>query len=339
MNNKKIVLSGITATGQMTIGNYIGAIKNFIDLQNTHEMYIFVANLHAITSPIEAEKLRENSKSIAALYLACGLKDTNALFIQSDVPEHAELGHILLCQSNMGELSRMTQFKDKSEKSVVKQANKSEMIPTGLFTYPTLMAADIILYQPDLVPVGIDQKQHLELTQNLIKRVNHRFGNILNDFEGFIPKQGAKIMSLNDASKKMSKSSDNPKSYIALLDSKQDIIDKIMSAKTDGENKVLYNIVEKPEVSNLLVIYSSFSGMSIKEIELKYKKLGYKAFKQDLATLLVSKIMPIQKRYYEIINSDYLRKTLKKGAKKATIKANETLNKIKDRMGLNIFSE
>ncbi|ALV23210.1 tryptophan--tRNA ligase [Mycoplasma sp. (ex Biomphalaria glabrata)] len=333
-NTKKVVVSGITATGKLTIGNYIGAIKSFIELQENNELYIFVANMHAIVNPIDSAELKRNTLDIAALYLACGLDNNKAsIFIQSDVHEHAELGHMMLCLSTMGELNRMTQFKDKSQKSITK--NGTESIPTGLFTYPTLMAGDILLYQPDLVPVGRDQKQHIELTQELAKRFNNRFGKTFKEFNHFIPKNGAKIMSLVDPSKKMSKSDENQMSSIYLLDDLQKAHKKIMSAITDNENKVLYDIENKPGVSNLITIYANLTNKSINEIIELYSNKGYKEFKTDLADIVVKFLEKLQNKFNEFRKEETINKILNDGAIHASERASKTLQLAKERMGLN----
>lgn len=336
MDKKKRVVSGITATGNITIGNYIGAIKSFIELQKEHDMFVFVANLHAITLPIDKTELKQNTKAIAAIYMACGLDpNVSTIFIQSDVMEHAQLGLIMLCNSTMGELSKMTQYKDKSAKGI-KLDNNTTYIPTGLFTYPTLMAADILLYDPELVPVGKDQKQHIELTRNIATRMNKTYGDDLFTIpEEFTPKFGAKIMSLQDPTKKMSKSDTNKNAAITLLDDADTIKRKISKAITDSENTVMFDETNKPGVSNLMVIYSSFSDLSTKDIEAKYKDLGYKEFKQDLIAILQTELGKIQARYNDIIKSPDFDSILEEGAKKARYIANKKLNKVQNRIGLN----
>lgn len=335
-NNKNRVVSGITATGKITIGNYIGAIKSFIELQEKYDLFVFVANLHAITLPISQKDLKENTKAIAALYMACGLDpEKSTIFIQSDVLEHAQLGHIMLCNSTMGELQKMTQFKDKSAKGV-KLDNNTTYIPTGLFTYPTLMAADILLYDPHLVPVGKDQKQHIELARNIATRMNGVYGDDLFQIpEEFTPEFGAKIMSLQDPSKKMSKSDSDQNGYIALLDDAATVKRKISKALTDSENKVAYDVENKPGVSNLLVIYSAFSGESIDDIVNKYKDLGYKEFKEGLTKVINDSLEKIQTKYNDIINSPSFDEIMVEGANKARRIAQKKLNKVHNRLGLN----
>jgi len=253
------VLSGIQPSGQLTLGNYIGALQNFVKLQHEHECFFMVVDLHAITVPQDPAQLLEQTKSVAALFLAAGIDpDKSAVYLQSHVPAHPELGWILTTLTYMGELERMTQFKEKS-------AGK-ESIGAGLFVYPSLMAADILIYNADLVPVGDDQKQHLELTRDLAHRFNTRFGETFTIPEPYIPKVGARIMSLDDASKKMSKSNPNPNSYIAILDAPDVIRKKISRATTDSGREVRYDPENKPEISNLIGIYTHCSGMSIPEI-------------------------------------------------------------------------
>lgn len=322
----KRILSGIQSSGTLTIGNYIGAMQNFVKLQHDHDCFFMVADLHAITVPQEPSALREQSEMVAALYLAAGVDPNKAaIFMQSQVPQHAELAWLLTTITYMGELERMTQFKDKS-------AGK-ESIGTGLFVYPALMAADILLYQADLVPVGDDQKQHLELTRDLANRFNSRFGDTFTIPEPYIPEVGARIMSLEDASKKMSKSSPNPGSMISLLDDPAVIRKKISRAKTDSEAVVKYDPANKPEISNLLSIYSYTSGMSISEIEAKYEGLMYGPFKKDLAEQVAAFIEPLQKRYHEVRQSGELFDVLKQGAERASEAAEKTLDEVKRRMG------
>lgn len=324
------LVSGITATGTLTIGNYIGAIKNFVALQDQYEMFIFVADLHAITLPIEPKTLRDNKKKIMALYLAAGLDPNKVvLFNQSDVLEHSQLANIVLTQTTMGELNRMTQFKDKSSK--IKSANGTQMIPTGLYTYPTLMAADILLYNPSVVPVGSDQKQHLELTRNIAERMNAKFNTGFNIPEPIIPKTGAKIMSLTDPSSKMSKSSDNPKSYISLLDDPKVAAKKILSAVTDSENKVYFS-KDKPGISNLLTIYSSFANISIKEAEKLFKDKNYKEFKETVAEVVQKFLINLQEKYNKHLKEVEVVAT--QGSEKARFVAKRVLAKVERKIGL-----
>ncbi|SEG38717.1 tryptophan--tRNA ligase [Paenibacillus sp. UNC499MF] len=322
----KHVLSGIQPSGQLTLGNYIGALRNFVKLQNEHSCYFMIVDLHAITVPQDPAALKEQTESVAALYLACGIDSAKAsVFLQSSVKEHAELGWLLTTLTYIGELERMTQFKDKS-------AGK-ESVGAGLFTYPSLMAADILLYKADLVPVGDDQKQHLELTRDLAARFNHRYGDTFTIPEPYIPEVGARIMSLDDASKKMSKSNPNPGSYIAMLDEPSVIRKKLSRAVTDSGREVKFDPKNKPEVSNLLGIYSQCSDMTVAEVEAKYEGQGYGAFKKDLAEVVVETLEPIQKRYREIRESGELYDVLRKGAAEASELAGETVKQVKERMG------
>ena len=272
----KRMLSGIKPTGRLTLGNYIGAIRNFVAYQDDYEMYVFIANMHAITVPQERAELKKNTKDLIALYLAAGLDPKKAtIFLQSDVHEHAELGWIMTCNSYMGELQRMTQYKDKTAKG-------ETGITAGLFTYPSLMAADILLYDADYVPVGLDQKQHVELTRNLAERFNNRYGDTFVIPEPLVSKVGAKIYSLQDPTKKMSKSEENPKGTIDLLDEPAVARKKIMSAVTDSLGIIQYDPEHQPGVSNLLTILSSLNGESIESIVERYKGKGYGDFKKEV---------------------------------------------------------
>ncbi|MBB6670899.1 tryptophan--tRNA ligase [Cohnella nanjingensis] len=324
--SRKRVLSGIQPSGKLTLGNYIGAMKNYVALQEEAECFYMIVDLHAITVAQEPAALREQTESVAALFVAAGVDPKQAsIFVQSHVPAHAELGWMMTTLSYMGELERMTQFKDKSE--------GKDAVGAGLFVYPSLMAADILLYKADLVPVGDDQKQHLELTRDLAGRFNHRFGDTLVVPEPFIPKVGARIMSLDDASKKMSKSSPNAGSFIALLDSPDDIRKKISRAKTDLGREVVYDPREKPEISNLLSIYSNCSGESIAEIQARYEGQGYGAFKKDLAERVVETLEPLQRKYAEIRASGAIHDILRDGAERANAVAEQTLREAKEAMG------
>ncbi|MBD3920194.1 tryptophan--tRNA ligase [Paenibacillus sp. PR3] len=322
----KRVLSGIQPSGQLTLGNYIGAMQNFVKLQETEECYFMVVDLHAITVPQEPAALREQTEAVAALFIAAGIDPAKSnVFVQSHVRAHAELGWMFTTLAYMGELERMTQFKDKS-------AGK-DSVGAGLFVYPTLMAADILIYNADLVPVGDDQKQHLELSRDLAHRFNTKYGDYFKVPEPYIPKVGARIMSLDDASKKMSKSNPNPGSFIALLDPPDVVRKKISRATTDSGREVKYDPANKPEVSNLLSIYSHCAGMSIEQIEAKYDGQGYGAFKKDLAEAVVSVLEPLQNKYNEIRSSGAIHDILKQGAEKASIAADKTLADAKELMG------
>lgn len=322
----KIIFSGIQPSGLITIGNYLGAMQHFVRLQQEATCYYCIVDYHAITVPQEPEALRDNIRRLAALYLAVGLDPKQAtLFIQSDVPEHTELGWILTCHSYMGELERMTQYKDKSK--------KMKSIPVGLFVYPALMAADILLYQASHVPVGEDQKQHLELTRDLAQRFNHRYGEVFTIPEPVISAQGARIMSLDDPTSKMSKSNPNPNSYISLLDEPDVIVKKIKRAVTDSDNEIRYDPIEKAAISNLMTIYSQFSGLSMAQIEERFKNSGYGQFKGELAEVVVEALAPIQERFKAIYASDELERILKEGAEQARIAAQRTLRKVKEVLG------
>ncbi|WP_227395764.1 tryptophan--tRNA ligase [Jeotgalibacillus aurantiacus] len=323
----KTIFSGIQPSGTITLGNYIGAMSQFVDLQHDYNCYFCVVDQHAITVPQERLELRKNTKSLAAMYIASGLDPEKVtLFIQSEVPAHAQAGWMLQCVSYIGELERMTQFKDKSD--------GKEGVSAGLLTYPPLMAADILLYKTDLVPVGEDQKQHLELTRDLAERFNKKFNDIFTIPEVRIPKTGARIMSLQDPLKKMSKSDPNNKSFISMLDEPSQITKKIKSAVTDSEGIVKFDKENKPGVSNLLSIYSILSGKSISEIEEMYEGKGYGDFKSDLAEVVVNCIKPIQDRYNELMNSEELDRILDKGAEKANAEATRMLKKMENAMGL-----
>ncbi|MGG6310209.1 tryptophan--tRNA ligase [Paenibacillus macerans] len=322
----KKVLSGIQPSGKLTLGNYIGAIKNFVTLQHDYACNFMVVDLHAITVPQEPAALTEQSESVAALYIAAGIDPSKAnVYLQSHVMQHAQLGWLLTTLTSMGELERMTQFKDKS-------AGK-ESVGAGLFVYPALMAADILIYNADLVPVGEDQKQHLELTRDLAGRFNSRFGDYFTLPEPYIPKVGARIMSLDDASKKMSKSNPNPGSYIALLDTPDEIRKKVSRATTDSGREVKFDPANKPEVSNLITIFSQCSGLSIAEVEQRYEGQMYGPFKKDLAEAVVGVLEPLQQRYRDIRESGELRNILRQGAERASEVADKTLQDVQRLMG------
>ena len=287
----KRLLSGIKPTGDLTIGNYIGAIKNFSKMQKDYETFVFVADLHALTIYNNPIDLRKKIKDILAIYLACGLDPKkNTFYIQSENLYHANLSWILECNTYMGEASRMTQFKDKSK--------KNENVSVGLFTYPILMAADILLYDADLVPTGIDQKQHVELARNIAIRFNNKYGDTFKIPEPMIPKVGAKIKDLKDPTKKMSKSDDSYKGTILLLDSEDEIRKKIMGAVTDSDNKIYFDEENKPGVSNLLTIYSSLKEISIDDTVKHFEDSNYGTLKREVADLVVSRINEIQNKYH-----------------------------------------
>lgn len=332
---KKRVLSGVTSTGKLTLGNYLGAISNFVKLQEKNELFIFIANLHAITIPIEKKELETNTLEIAAWYFACGIDPKLAnVFVQSDVLAHAQLGYILLCHSYLGELERMTQFKDKMQKT--KQQNKTISIPSGLLVYPTLMAADILLYDADLVPVGSDQTQHLELTRTLAERLNAKYQN--NLFK--IPKQYQneythRIMSLQEPTKKMSKSDDNQKNVIFLFDTPDTVSSKIKKAVTDSENIIKYDLENKPGVSNLLIIYASITNKTISETEKYFANKDYSFLKTEVIKIINNLLTPIQKKYQEYFsNKQELLKLLSQGAINAKKIAEKKLNEVQKAIGI-----
>lgn len=325
----KRVFSGVQPTGNIHLGNYLGALKQFVELQDDHECIYCIVDMHAITVPQDPKSLREHILDVAALYLAVGVDPKKSIvFVQSDVPGHAELSWVLTCNSYTGELSRMTQFKDKSK-------NK-ESAPTGLFTYPVLMAADILLYDTDVVPVGDDQKQHIELCRDIATRVNNKYKKTFVVPEGRFLKAGARIMALDDPTKKMSKSAENIHSRISLLDEPSKIKKSIMKATTDSDGVIRFDVENKPGVSNLLNIYSVLSGTSIPELELRYEGKGYGDFKKDLVEVTVDALAPIKARYEEIRHSEELIETLKDGAERADAIAQKTMQRVKDHFGLGL---
>ncbi|MFD2670709.1 tryptophan--tRNA ligase [Marinicrinis sediminis] len=322
----KRVLSGIQPSGKLTLGNYLGALKHFVTMQDEFESYFMIVDLHAITTPQDPAALREQIESVATLFVAAGLNpEKSSIFLQSHVSAHAELGWLMTTMSYMGELERMTQFKDKS-------AGK-ESIPTGLFVYPTLMAADILLYNADFVPVGDDQKQHLELTRDLAERFNHRYGQTFHTPEPLIQKFGARIMSLDDASTKMSKSNPNEGSYVAMLDEPGKIRKKIKRATTDSEMRVHYDKTNKPEISNLMSIYAHCAGLTLEQIEQEFEGKGYGDFKKALAERVVEVLEPIQQRYEKLRASGDIYDILKLGAQRAEETAQQKLQEAKEKMG------
>lgn len=328
----KRLVSGIKPTGDLTLGNYIGAIKQFVKLQDeleNTEFFIFIADLHAITTPQEKEKLRKNIKNIAALYIACGLDPNKVnIFIQSEISEHAELGYIMESTLYVGEMERMIQYKEK-------KAKNEEAVRTSLLTYPALMAADILLYDANLVPIGEDQTQHLELTRTAAIRFNNLYEETFVVPEGITPKTGARIMGLQDPTHKMSKSEDkSAKDYILLLDDLNQIKNKIMSAVTDSDSIIKFDKINKPGISNLLTIYSALTNISIEELELKYKDSNYGTFKADLANVVVSEIKGIQDTYNKIINSTELDLILDKARDYAKNIARRKIDKVYNKIGL-----
>ncbi len=322
------ILSGIKPTGNLTLGNYIGALKHFKDFQDSGEVFIFIADLHALTLPIDPEFLNQNTRDLAAFYLASGLDPKKAtIFVQSSVPAHAELNAIMQNYLYMGELSRMTQFKEKSAK-----LNQSA-IGLGLFAYPVLMACDIVLYDADIVPVGEDQVQHVEITRDLVNRINKRYGDktlVLPNYQ--INKVGARIMSLSDPTVKMSKS--DPKGDIFLKDPMNVVRKKIMSAVTDMGSEVKFDKENKPGISNLLTIYAAMREISIEEAEAHFVGYRYGDFKREVADAVVAELEPFQKKYQEILESGSYLEVLREGAKRADAIAKVTLKRVQKAVGL-----
>lgn len=325
----KRVFSGVQPTGNIHIGNYLGALKQFVELQDEMDCVYCIVDLHSITIPQDPDELRKHILDVAALYLAVGLDPKKSIiFIQSEVAGHSELAWILMCNSYTGELSRMTQFKQKSK--------DQESAPAGLFTYPVLMAADILLYDTDVVPVGNDQKQHIELTRDIAIRINNKYGDTFVVPEGRFIKSGARVMSLDDPTSKMSKSTENIHSRISLLDDKAKIKKSIMKATTDSDGIVRFDADEKPGISNLLTIYSAFSGISIDALEIQYEGQGYGTFKKDLVEVVGEALAPIQERYDMIRFSGELIDILNDGRERAAEIAEITMKRVKDRFGLGI---
>ena len=323
-----VVLSGIKPTGQLQLGNYIGALRNFAKYQDDNEVFVFIADLHALTLPIDPQVLYNNTRDIVAFYLACGLDPEKAtIFLQSQVPAHSELGTILGNYAYMGEMNRMTQFKEKASKL------NEKSIGLGLFTYPVLMAADILLYNAETVPVGEDQKQHVELCRNLAERFNHRYKEeVFVVPTPVINKTGARIMSLSDPTKKMSKS--DPKGDIFLNDNINDVRKKIMRAVTDLEAEVRYDKDNKPGISNLLTIYSCLKNITIEEAEKEFVGCNYGTFKKAVADIVCSTLEDLQTKYHQIIESGIIDEVLEKGAERASKIANETIRRVKKVVGL-----
>ncbi len=329
MCNMKRSLSGIKPTGNLTLGNYIGALRNFKKVQDEYESFVFIADLHALTLPIDPQFLKNNTKDIVAFYLAAGLDTSKTtIFLQSDVSAHSELNSILINYLYMGELSRMTQFKDKSAKM------NHEAIGVGLFAYPVLMCADILLYNPDIVPVGEDQKQHVELCRDLVHRFNTRYNKeVFIMPKAITPKVGARIMSLSDPTKKMSKS--DPKGDIFLKDEPNIIRKKIMSAVTDTGSDIYYDPINKPGISNLLQIYAALSDITIEEAQAKFKDIHqYGEFKKIVADKVLEELVPFQERYKTFLNNKTINEVLNAGKEKARYVANKTLTKVKKTVGL-----
>lgn len=323
----KRVLTGLQPTGVITLGNYIGSIMQMKEYQDKYESFIFIADMHSITINQDPKELKQNIRSLLALYLACGLDpEKNTIFIQSENVYHANLSWILECNSYFGELSRMTQFKDKSK--------KHHNFSCGLFTYPVLMASDILMYDVDYVPVGIDQKQHVELARDIAKRFNNKYGETFNTPEPLIKKEGTKIMDLKDPLKKMSKSSEVQSGVIRILDDPEVIRKKIMSATTDSGKEIKYDAQNKPGISNLINIYVSLSNLSVSEVEEKFKNNNYGEFKKEVADLVIDHLLVIQDKYNELMNNSELDDIIDKGRDKTLKMAKEKYNLVKEKVGL-----
>src|SRR3989339_594693 len=328
------IFSGIRPTGNIHLGNYLGAIKQWIALQETNECVFCIVDLHAITTPYNPKELQKNILDAAAIYLAAGVNpEKSIIFTQSSVKEHAELGWLLGTITPMGELGRMTQFKEKSKQH-------KDYINAGLFNYPVLMTADILLYKGKAVPVGKDQEQHVELARTIAKKFNQKFGSargeagkVFDEPETILPKAGAKIMSLQDPKKKMSKS-DDPKNYISLFDSPEDITKKIMAATTDSGKEIIYNVTKKPGISNLLTIYSLITDRSVEDIQREFVKKSYSDFKKSLANVLINYLEPFRRKQKELQTRDiYVKEILNKGASRAKIIAETTMKEVREKMG------
>ena len=328
MEDRKTILSGIQPSGDLTLGTYLGALKNWAALSEEYDCYYTIVDMHAITARQDPAELRERTLAQLAQYIACGIDpDKNTLFIQSHIPAHAQLGWVLSCYTMFGELSRMTQFKDKSGKNI-------ENINAGLFTYPALMAADILLYQADLVPVGDDQKQHIELTRDVAVRFNGIYGDVFRLPEPYIPKIGARIMDLQNPLEKMSKSGISGGGCVLLLDAPEDVLRSFKRAVTDSETSVRYDMAKKPGISNLMQIYSACTGNSFDEIESAFSGQGYGAFKQCVGDAVVEALRPIREEALRLISDRaFLESIYKKGAEKASLTANKTLSKVYKKIG------
>ena len=325
---KKIILSGIQPTGVFTLGNYLGAVKNWQQMQEDYQCYYFIADLHSLTVHIDPKLRKQQSLQAFALLLACGIDPEKSLiFVQSHVPTHAEMGWILACCSQFGELSRMTQFKDKS-------AKHPENINAGLFTYPSLMAGDILLYQADYVPVGADQTQHLEFTRDIATRFNHVYGETFKLPEGYFPKLGARVMSLQEPTSKMSKSDTNPNATISILDEENVIIKKFKRAVTDSEMEVAFR-EGKDGINNLMTIYSAVTGKSLEDITSEFAGKGYGDFKAAVGEAVAEELRPVREKFKELMNDKAeLERLMKQGAEIATKISSRTLTKARKKVGL-----
>ncbi len=323
----KRVFSGVQPTGNIHIGNYLGAMRQFVELQEGNECIYCIVDLHSITVPQDPKELRKHILDVAALYMAVGIDPKKSIiFVQSDVSGHAELSWILTCNTYTGELSRMTQFKDKSR--------GKESAPAGLFTYPVLMAADILLYDTDIVPVGNDQKQHIEICRDIAIRVNNTVKKTFVVPEGRFLREGARIMALDDPTSKMSKSAENIHSRISLLDDDAKIKKSIMRATTDSDGEIRFDPENKPGVSNLMNIYSAFSGQTMDDIQAEYAGKGYGDFKKDLVGIVQEAVAPIKKNFNEIRETQELKNILRDGAEKAGAIAEKTMKRVKENFGL-----
>lgn len=327
IGDTKILFSGMQATNTLTIGNYLGALKNWVELSDEYECFYSVVDLHSITVRQDPAELRQRARRLLTLYIAAGLDPKkNCIYYQSHVSAHAELSWILNCFTYMGELNRMTQFKDKS-------AKHADNINAGLFTYPVLMAADILLYQADVVPVGIDQMQHLEITRDIAQRFNSIYGDVFTIPEPYIGKVGAKIMSLQDPEKKMSKSDENPNASVYLMDDPDTIMRKFKRAVTDSEAQILYRD-EQPGIKNLIDIYSACTGKAPKDVEKEFDGKGYGDFKLAVGESVVSVLKPVQDRFYELEKDKaYIDSVIKENAEKANYYAQKTLRKVQKKIG------
>lgn len=328
MSEKKRIFSGVQPSGNLTLGNYLGALRNFSLLQEDYECIYCVVDMHSITVRQDPAALHERTYSVLALYLACGLDpDKNILFLQSQVSGHAELGWVLNCFTYMGELNRMTQFKDKSKKH-------ADNINGGLYTYPVLMAADILLYKADLVPIGQDQKQHLELSRNVAERFNKIYGDTFVVPEPFIPKTGAKIMSLQEPDKKMSKSDNNTNNFILITEEESSIIKKFKKAVTDSGSEILYDEVNKPGISNLMKIYASIKSQTVEDVQREFANSRYGDFKLAVGTAVAETLAPIKKRYEELMeDKGYLDGIFRKNAQRARELSESTIDEVYRKIG------
>lgn len=328
IDGKKVLLSGMQSTGIITLGNYLGALKNWVNLNDDDMMRFYaVMDLHSITVRQNPTELKKNGRTLYCLYMAAGLDpEKNCLFFQSHVPAHAQLAWILNCYTYMGEMNRMTQFKDKA-------AKHADNVNTGLFTYPVLMASDILLYQADLVPVGKDQIQHLEITRDIANRFNGIYGDVFTIPDAYVGKSGAKVMSLQDPTKKMSKSDENPNGSILLLDDKDTIMRKFKKAVTDSDGFIAYS-EDKPGIKNLIDIYSAVTGKAPEEIVKEFDGVGYGAFKETVGEAVASELAPVQERYNELMSDkSYVDGIMKENAAKASYYANKTLRKVMKKVG------